>query len=81
MKRILICPVCGSTEVELDTGGYTGKYMCKECGYVGSFIIEMSEGEYQKLKEAGEIEKIIEKKRKEMPEDEKKPEKYQFENP
>jgi len=57
MKRILVCPVCKSTEVELDTGGYTGKYYCKNCRYVGSFILEMTEGEYKELVESGEIEK------------------------
>lgn len=79
--RVLICPICGSDEIELDSGGYTGKYYCKDCGYVGSFIIEMEEGEYEKLKEAGELENFLEEKRKELPEKEKKPEKYPYENP
>lgn len=75
MKRILICPVCKSKEIELDTGGYTGKYYCKNCGYVGSFIIELTEGEYEELLKAGELERFVEEKAK----DEKKPERY--ENP
>ncbi len=50
--RLLVCPVCKSTEIELDTGGYTGKYYCKKCGYVGSFILEMDEGELKELIEA-----------------------------
>ena len=49
MKRLLVCPVCKSTDIVLDAGGYTGKYRCKKCGYVGSFIIEMTEGEYEEL--------------------------------
>nr|MCK4929829.1 TFIIB-type zinc ribbon-containing protein [Nanoarchaeota archaeon] len=38
--RILKCPHCKSTNVTLDTGGQTGKYICKDCGYIGSLIIE-----------------------------------------
>ncbi len=49
--RILVCPMCGSTDVKLDVGGYTGKYACKKCGYVGSLILEMSEDEYRDFKE------------------------------
>ncbi len=49
MKTILVCPVCKSTEITLDTGGITGKYMCKNCGYVGSFVLELSEGEYKEM--------------------------------
>ncbi len=56
-KRILVCPVCKSTEIELDAGGYTGKYYCKNCGYVGSYILEMTEGEYKELLKMEEIEK------------------------
>lgn len=63
MKRILVCPVCKSTEVEPDTGGYTGKYYCKNCGYVGSYILEMTEGEYKELLESREIEKEYEHKK------------------
>lgn len=81
MKRVLVCPVCGSTDVELDTAGITGKFYCKNCGYVGSFIIEMDENEYEKLKEAGELERFLEKKKANVPEEEKKPEKYPYENP
>jgi transcription elongation factor Elf1 len=73
MKRVLICPVCKSTDLELDTGGYTGKYHCKNCGYVG-FAIEMTMGEYEEMLKSGELDKFIEEKMKEIPE-EKKPEK------
>ncbi len=48
-KKILVCPVCQSTDVELDMGGYTGKYYCKNCGYVGSYILEMTESEYKEM--------------------------------
>lgn len=55
MKKVKVCPVCSSTNIELDSGGYTGKYYCKDCGYVGSLIIEMNESEYEELKESGEL--------------------------
>ena len=35
--NIRFCPKCKSTKTELDAGGYTGKYKCKKCGYVGIF--------------------------------------------
>lgn len=79
--RILICPICGSNEIELDSGGYTGKYYCRDCGYVGSFIIEMNKSEYEKLKEVGELEKFLEEKRNKLPEKEKKPKNILTKNP
>ncbi len=81
MKRFLICPVCKSDKIELDTGGFTGKYRCKNCGYIGSFIIELTEGEYEEMLKAGELERYVEEKAKEAPKDEKRPEKYPYENP
>ena len=38
-----ICPVCGSANIKLDAGGYTGKYRCEDCGYVGVLILEVEE--------------------------------------
>lgn len=38
--RILKCPHCKSTNITLDTGGQTGKYICKDCGYIGGLIIQ-----------------------------------------
>ncbi len=67
--RILVCPVCKSTEIDLDAGGYTGKYYCKSCGYIGSYVLEMTEGEYKEMLE-GDMEKKAEKS--------KKPEKQKF---
>ncbi|AEA46870.1 TFIIB-type zinc ribbon-containing protein [Archaeoglobus veneficus] len=60
MKRILVCPVCKSTDVEYDTAGVTGKYRCKNCGFVGSAVLEMTEGEYKEMIEGEEIEKKAE---------------------
>jgi len=57
MKRVLVCPICKSTDIELDAGGYTGKYFCKNCGYTGSFVLEMTEGEYKELIESEKMDK------------------------
>jgi len=54
-RKILVCPVCKSTEIELDAGGYTGKYYCKKCGYVGSYVLEMTEGEYKEMLKMEEL--------------------------
>ncbi len=48
---MLVCPICFSKDIVVDAGGYTGKYKCKKCGYIGTFIIDMSEEDYEKLKE------------------------------
>ncbi len=64
MKKILVCPVCKSTEITLDTGGITGKYMCKNCGYIGSVVLELTEGEYKEMMEGEKIEKLAEKEKK-----------------
>ncbi|AIY90712.1 hypothetical protein [Geoglobus acetivorans] len=55
--RILVCPVCNSTDVELDTGGVSGKYYCKNCGYIGSYVMEMTEGEYEEMHKMEEMKK------------------------
>jgi hypothetical protein len=39
----------------MDAGGYTGKYHCKKCGYVGSLILEMDEGELREIIEAEKL--------------------------
>lgn len=39
-----VCPVCGSPDLYLETGGYTGKlYRCKNCDYLGALIVEADE--------------------------------------
>lgn len=36
-----VCPVCGSSELYLEAGGYTGKiYHCKNCDYIGALLVE-----------------------------------------
>ncbi|KQC04972.1 MAG: hypothetical protein APR53_09200 [Methanoculleus sp. SDB] len=38
---MICCPVCGSTEMYLVAGGYTGMlYRCKQCGYEGALVVE-----------------------------------------
>ena len=40
-KTVLICPQCGSKNVTYWLGLKAGvKYQCKDCGYVGAFVIE-----------------------------------------
>ena len=40
-KRILVCPVCQSTNVVYYVGAETGyQYRCNDCGYIGAFILE-----------------------------------------
>ena len=47
-KKIKACPMCGSRNVYVVDGGLMGMiYRCKECGYEGSFIVEIDEDEYE----------------------------------
>ena len=40
-RRVLVCPVCGSTEVTYYMGLKTGyQYQCKSCSYVGALVLE-----------------------------------------
>jgi len=48
--KIQVCPVCGSTNIYYEAGMITGeKYRCNDCGYVGSFIIEIDENDYEEF--------------------------------
>jgi len=39
-----VCPICGSSDLYYETGGYTGKrYHCKNCGYIGPLVVEADE--------------------------------------
>ncbi len=38
--RILKCPKCGSTKIEPHAASLTGAYHCRNCGYIGVFVIE-----------------------------------------
>jgi transposase-like protein len=34
------CPKCKSENITLHAAGHTGQYLCKDCGYTGSLILE-----------------------------------------
>ncbi|MFH1400225.1 MAG: hypothetical protein ABIH41_01785 [Nanoarchaeota archaeon] len=34
------CPRCQSPNIRLYIGGMTGAYLCPDCGYMGSLIID-----------------------------------------
>ena len=41
MKKVLTCPQCGSANLYYEAGLVTGyKYHCKDCDYIGAFVIE-----------------------------------------
>ena len=48
MKR---CPSCKSSDVTLQIGFEIGNHQCKNCGYVGSLILDDSKSKNKKLKE------------------------------
>ncbi len=38
------CPACKSQEIYPVAGGYIGQvYLCKDCGYRGSFVLEIDD--------------------------------------
>jgi hypothetical protein len=38
------CPKCQSQEIYPVVGGYVGQiYLCKDCGYRGSFVLEIDD--------------------------------------
>jgi len=50
--RSIVCPVCGSSGLCYAGGGYLGKlYQCKNCGYVGAFVVEADEEMVRAIKE------------------------------
>jgi tRNA(Ile2) C34 agmatinyltransferase TiaS len=43
---VLICPQCGKAALYLETGGVMGDiYRCKNCTYIGNFVIESDDEE------------------------------------
>lgn len=51
---MLTCPICKRSNLELYMGGQFGKYQCKNCGYVGSLVLEKykkKEAKYEKKKD------------------------------
>ncbi len=45
MIKALMCPKCGSTRIEGEFGGMTGRYKCDDCGYVGVLVLQAEEEE------------------------------------
>ncbi|MDH7509275.1 MAG: hypothetical protein QHH00_07765 [Methanomassiliicoccales archaeon] len=42
IKRLIVCPQCGSSDLYYEAGLMTGyKYHCKKCNYIGAFVIEV----------------------------------------
>ncbi len=40
------CPKCKSQQIFPEVGGYVGSiYICKDCGYRGSFVLEVDSPE------------------------------------
>ena len=39
-ELIQVCPVCGSPDLYYEAGGVEGMYHCKNCGYIGAFVID-----------------------------------------
>jgi len=49
------CPKCKSQEIFPEAGGYVGSiYVCKDCGYRGSFVLEVDSPEGMKNVERDE---------------------------
>ena len=41
-RTVLVCPQCGSRDLYYEAGLITGyKYHCKNCGYIGAFVVEL----------------------------------------
>ena len=51
---MLYCPVCKSRNIFPVAGGYIGQvYLCKDCKYRGSFVLEADEEPLSEEKECG----------------------------
>jgi transposase-like protein len=43
---MFFCPACKSQEIYAVAGGYIGQvYLCKHCGYRGSFVLEIDDAD------------------------------------
>jgi hypothetical protein len=46
LLNMLYCPSCKSRNIFAVAGGYIGQiYLCKDCGYRGSFVLEIDDDE------------------------------------
>jgi hypothetical protein len=51
-KLIEVCPVCGSSNIDYEVGGYIGKvYHCRDCDYMGALILEADKELIDAIKE------------------------------
>lgn len=39
--KTLKCPNCRSENIAFQSGGITGMYECKDCGYMGPLVLEV----------------------------------------
>jgi len=57
--KILVCPMCFGSRIDLYIGGYAGKiYKCLECGYTGPIILEIELEDYVKILEKKNLRRI-----------------------
>lgn len=53
----LICPQCGHKTLYLETGGVMGDiYRCKNCTYIGNFVIEGDDDMAEEIEEGKKME-------------------------
>jgi transposase-like protein len=46
LLSMFYCPKCKSQEIYAVAGGYVGQvYLCKDCGYRGSFVLEIDDAD------------------------------------
>lgn len=58
MLYMLCCPVCNGTGVYEVAGGCLGQvYRCKDCGYRGSFVLEIDDPSSGNSREGGPVQK------------------------
>ncbi len=49
-KMVRICPTCGSTNIYWVAGGLIGAiYKCNDCGYEGTFVLEVKPSDLQRF--------------------------------
>lgn len=52
MDEITVCPQCASIHVSWVAGGIAGAiYKCDECGYVGSFVLQVKPKDLQRFQD------------------------------
>lgn len=50
-SAIEVCPICGNSDLYYEAGSYIGKvYHCKNCGYIGSLVVEADQEMIEAIK-------------------------------